>query len=284
MSFPWEGETYYPSLIHCGIQEHEGEPRKPAKAHDHNVYHILLFLEGYGNFLFNERSVPVASGLFLLCPPGLSHSFQPQNEGRVKYIELTFEYVSRDNRLDFSFDRVFSVLFNTDIRTRYFYMLDKEGMNRFRNLHNRLYNRLVAGKGGGADYEVDLGFLDIMLFVLDLIGKEERLSLGKEKGWGEKIGLLKELIHNGFPAKFSLDDASRELGLSKSYMIKRFKEKYGQTPVDYDRRLRINVAADLIVSTNRTLEDIAQSLGFCDVFYFIKTFKKYKGVTPGRYA
>ena len=64
-------------------------------------------------------------------------------------------------------------------------------------------------------------------------------------------------------------------------MIKKFRQKYGMTPMEFDRRLRIDAAADLIVSSNRTMEDIALSLGFYDVFHFIRTFKKYKASLRG---
>ena len=53
-----------------------------------------------------------------------------------------------------------------------------------------------------------------------------------------------------------------ELGWTKSYMIKKFRENYGLTPMELDRRLSIDAAADLIISSNRTMEDIAVSLGY----------------------
>ena len=47
--------------------------------------------------------------------------------------------------------------------------------------------------------------------------------------------------------------------------------------------MRIEKAKELLTSTNMTLNEISDSVGFNDYFYFLKTFKKFTGVTPGKY-
>jgi AraC-like DNA-binding protein/mannose-6-phosphate isomerase-like protein (cupin superfamily) len=278
-TFPVEGNLYYPSIIHCGLQEHESIKATPLRPHEHGVYHLLLFLEGNTDFISGGRSVPAARGLFVISSPGDRHSFLPHLPGRVKYIELTFEYISLERRLNKSFEEILSCLLNTVVESKTFYMLDEEKIEFFKSLHSRLYYRLSLEE----NYQVDLILLEIFLFIRDMMGLINRLVEIQKDKRKNRASQIKEMIHSRFPAKFNFNEISSELGISKSYLIKKFKEEYACTPLEYDRKLRINAAADLIISTNRTLEDIAFSLGFCDVFYFIKTFKKYKGVTPGKY-
>ena len=56
-----------------------------------------------------------------------------------------------------------------------------------------------------------------------------------------------------------------------------------QTPMDYLNRQRIEQACYEISTTDDSITDIAYRNGFNDLSYFIRTFKKYKGTTPGKY-
>ncbi|HCL02048.1 MAG TPA: AraC family transcriptional regulator, partial [Lachnoclostridium phytofermentans] len=54
-------------------------------------------------------------------------------------------------------------------------------------------------------------------------------------------------------------------------------------PIDYLNYYRIEQACYQISQSEDTLTDIAFRCGFNDFSYFIKTFKKYKGITPKKY-
>ena len=54
--------------------------------------------------------------------------------------------------------------------------------------------------------------------------------------------------------------------------------------MDYLNYQRIEHAAYMLSTSHETVTDIAYACGFNDLSYFIKTFKKYKNVTPGQYT
>ena len=53
--------------------------------------------------------------------------------------------------------------------------------------------------------------------------------------------------------------------------------------MDYLTRQRIEQACCQLATTDDSITEIAYRNGFNDLSYFIRTFKKYKGVTPGKY-
>ena len=57
----------------------------------------------------------------------------------------------------------------------------------------------------------------------------------------------------------------------------------GKPPIEYLNEYRIEKAVRKLRLTNLSITDIAFSCGFSDLSYFIKTFKKTKGVSPGKY-
>ena len=53
--------------------------------------------------------------------------------------------------------------------------------------------------------------------------------------------------------------------------------------MDYLNRQRIEQACFQLAATDDSITEVAYKCGFNDLSYFIRTFRKYKGVTPGRY-
>lgn len=73
-------------------------------------------------------------------------------------------------------------------------------------------------------------------------------------------------------------------GISTVYFRKLFTEVTGYSPIDYLHVFRISRAKDLLKSDYGTLSDVAQSVGYPNVYHFSKTFKKIAGIAPGQYA
>ena len=57
----------------------------------------------------------------------------------------------------------------------------------------------------------------------------------------------------------------------------------GKTPIEYLNEYRIEKATRKLRLTDMSVTDVAFSSGFSDLSYFIKIFKKTKGVSPGKY-
>lgn len=69
-------------------------------------------------------------------------------------------------------------------------------------------------------------------------------------------------------------------GMSYSYFAKLFRETYNQSCKEYIEFTRLNKVADLLLFTNLDLNYISQETGFADCSHLIRTFKKWKGLTP----
>lgn len=68
--------------------------------------------------------------------------------------------------------------------------------------------------------------------------------------------------------------------MSYSHFARRFKENYGRTCKEYIKYIRLNKAQDMLLYSDYDLEYIAQKSGFSDCSYFIRTYKKWRGITP----
>ena len=80
-----------------------------------------------------------------------------------------------------------------------------------------------------------------------------------------------------------LDDVANHVGLNASYFSSVFKKGLSISFSQYLMQLRIEEACRLLRQTDRTLVEIALSLGFENQSYFSKSFKKHKGMSPNQY-
>jgi YesN/AraC family two-component response regulator len=71
--------------------------------------------------------------------------------------------------------------------------------------------------------------------------------------------------------------------MTVAYISHLFKKQMGIGIVDYINRFRIEKAKELLIDPRLKLNDIAEILGYANDAAFIRVFKKYEGVTPGRY-
>ncbi|KRF10030.1 hypothetical protein ASG89_00310 [Paenibacillus sp. Soil766] len=76
---------------------------------------------------------------------------------------------------------------------------------------------------------------------------------------------------------------SENLGISPSYMSKLFKEQTGETLPDYINKVRLEKAKELLRDEKLNISDAAVKVGYLNSNALIRSFKKYEGVTPGKY-
>lgn len=97
----------------------------------------------------------------------------------------------------------------------------------------------------------------------------------------EKLKKVLEFIRSSFDKPITLDDMAASASMSSKYFCAFFKEMTHKTPVEYLITYRIERAARQLLTTDRSVTDIAFTCGFNDLSYFIKTFKQQKGSSPG---
>lgn len=65
--------------------------------------------------------------------------------------------------------------------------------------------------------------------------------------------------------------------------MSKLKQKTGHSPIDYFFQMKMQKASQQLDFTNRSVKDIAMSMGFDDPYYFSKRFKKITGMSPRKY-
>lgn len=90
-------------------------------------------------------------------------------------------------------------------------------------------------------------------------------------------------ITNHLTEKITAIDICKALGVSHGYLSTTFKKANGLTIPEYVNKQKIELAKNLLESTDKSLSDISNYLSFSSQSYFQSLFKKYEGCTPTEY-
>jgi two-component system response regulator YesN len=94
---------------------------------------------------------------------------------------------------------------------------------------------------------------------------------------------MEKYIQDNFAGPISLQRMSEEFNLSESHISNIIKKNTGKNFSSHLVGCRIKKAQALLRTTNDSIDDIAEKVGYPDYFYFIKVFKKTTGISPTCY-
>lgn len=91
------------------------------------------------------------------------------------------------------------------------------------------------------------------------------------------------LIQRHYADPITLDDLVEISGMSRRNFIRTFESAMGSPPIKYLIRLRVQQACKLLRESDRSVTDIAMSVGFSDSNYFSRQFRSLTGSSPRDY-
>ena len=94
--------------------------------------------------------------------------------------------------------------------------------------------------------------------------------------------VLTYIVEN-YDRKPDLEQLARMCYLSESRFSHKFREEMGVSPIEYQYRLRISRAAELLKATDSTVKEVSLAVGFQDEAYFHTRFRSTYGKTPTQY-
>lgn len=131
------------------------------------------------------------------------------------------------------------------------------------------------------DMEIHEKLSSLLLNIMKESWHEKEVDMTSEKR--KDLRQIREYLEENFDKKIQLDDIAEKYNISKYYLSHIFNEQYGTSVNNYLISLRITKAKQFLRFTNMTTTEVANRLGYEDVNYFIRLFKKIENVTPGEY-
>jgi two-component system response regulator YesN len=92
-----------------------------------------------------------------------------------------------------------------------------------------------------------------------------------------------DYIHEHYNEELSIEYFAGLLNMSNGHFSRTFKEEVGEKYVEYSAKYRLKKAKQFLLETDMKIDDIALMIGYWGRNSFIRTFRKYEGITPAKY-
>ena len=106
--------------------------------------------------------------------------------------------------------------------------------------------------------------------------KEDKRSQGVRR-----VKQVLRKIRREYMTPLTLGDLAEVAGVSEKYLCRLFSDITGRTPIDYLNYYRIERACEELLSSYKSITEIAIGCGYNDPSYFVKQFRRYKIDPPG---
>ena len=253
-------------------------PRYHMNYHWHMEFEFIRILEGEFFVTLDGKEITALPGDFLVINSGTLHSGIPKD---CVYECLVFD-MNAFLRHNPSCKNLVQRLVDRSVLVYHHFRSENS------EVHNIIWNIFDAIKSMPEGYELTVfgeiyHFLGMVyakhLYYLDTEEPQTRKDFKRVK----QLKSVLELIENNYMNPITLDEMADTVHMSSKYFCKFFLEMTRQRPMDYLNRYRIERACFELSISDTSVTEIAYNCGFNDLSYFIKTFKKYKNITPGKY-
>lgn len=267
-TFHFPLEFYYVDEMH---------PRYTMSCHWHVEYEIIRILKGSLIIYLNQKEIHANEGDIIFIRDGILHSAVPI-DCIYECVVFNINMLLKDNFSGIKY--IQNIRDHNIIINDYFPKSDLE----FNTTIFNLFETLKVKKTG---YELMILGLLYQAFSIIYSNKLYSQDYSHTQKDSKKITQLKKVlgvIEERYSSTITLEDLSKVVGMSPKYFCKFFYEMIHKTPIDYLNYYRIECASYQLLTTDLSITDIAYNCGFNDLSYFIKSFKKYKGITPSKYS
>ena len=93
----------------------------------------------------------------------------------------------------------------------------------------------------------------------------------------------RDVADRNYAEPLDLEALAATAGVSKYHFLRCFAAEYGETPMQYVTRRRIERASDLLRATNLTVTEVCNLVGYSSLGSFSVKFRELVGMSPSEY-
>lgn len=242
--------------------------------HKHTSYELIVVDRGPYRCLLNDERIILSYGEFLIIKPGDIHQdlFRP---GQDHYV-LHFSLQASDN-----IKGSIIQLFDSNIKPEL--QVGTEALGDPFSFFKRLQNELITDDVFST-YVQD-SMLETFFWQLIRLLPQETLS-GQFRQLSRQLEFhtkLQDLFHKKYQTNLTVTEMAREFAMSERTLAYRCKELINQTPSKAFTEFRINKATELLQSSNISIQEASDEMGYENPFHFSRVFKSVMDCSPKQY-
>ncbi len=209
---------------------------------------LAYMIKGRAELVSDKKSVEVKEGQLFFIPKNLGYQSYWYGEDEIQFLSFAFVELGVSEKMNFELQSL--------------------------DCSDELAEKVMAIETKGRKVSLDA----LARFYAVMAEAAPLLKPAAENREAERVDIVKNCIreHPFFP----LSEIAELCAISEPYMYSLFKKCTGTTPNDYRQRVLCEMGTELLLTTDKKVEEISDMLCFSSSSYFRKVLKKQIGATP----
>ncbi len=265
----------FPITIRAARSSYVG-PIDEASTALHEAIEIKYFYEGSATLFIGENTVSAGAGDVVVINPYEFHSTiscDSENHGKYHLFMIGLDFFERSRGADVDLRHI---------------LLGKQTI--FKTLHQgnerlrEVLTKIVEEKECWDEYSrlAIFGLVGELISILLRCGTDTAKTPPSED-MIHRYTTIEPAIRNirdNYQKSFSIDGLSKLCTVSKYHFCRIFKEVMGMSAIQYINYYRLKIADAMLQNSDKSINEIAETVGFEDASYFSKLYKKTFGASP----
>lgn len=241
------------------------QPGHSVKPHMHeDYYHLVCVERGEMIFSLDREEFPLRENEAVLVHKGVQHGFVNNTGENILSCEIKFVVLSK------SLDRILSRSPQGPFHDSFLAQLVSHIAREYR------LNKAMKDDAAAVA-------LETLIYHLTVEERESNSSrIIDTGGYSDLSCRVIDYLTEHYSETLSLDDVSEGVGITKTYLCNAFRKNTGMTIFDCLKLIRIRKAAEFLVYSDLSLNQIAQMCGLVSASHFNRVFMHYVGIPPGQ--
>ena len=255
---------------------------KSVREHEHDFLELVYVLRGSARHFMNGEEIIIKKGDYLIIDYNTAHRYEQVGSEVFSIVNCLFYpgFIDRTLRECRKFSEV---LDNYLIHYSY------------RSINANPVNRIFSDDDGSVGHNImkmyseyggkQAGYIEILrcllietiIFTMRKLREEDRLVYNNIENY------IAGYVNENYMNKITLTELSKKLAYSLPYLSRTFRQSSGMTFESFLQKTRIEQSCRLLANTDKKIIDIAECVGYTDLKFFSKTFKKFMNMSPREY-
>ncbi len=246
--------------------------------HWHEEVEIIKMQEGISSFCVDGNWYQASTGDILILRPFVMHSINrfENNDASIDAVVFNLRLLGSDEA-DICTLKYFAPLLNEKHSMPCIVHPTDSWYTAFNQSLTSLFLCDENSAGAELDIKANLYWMFYHIYSNRLINIPHNVSEDKRC---YTVRLALEFIRTEYMNNITIQQIAKHCGYSEFYIMKLFKQFTGCSCVDYINNYRLTIAGRQLTDTDDDIASIAYQVGYNNVSYFNRQFKKQYGMTP----
>ncbi|WP_438349329.1 AraC family transcriptional regulator [Paenibacillus sp. FA6] len=251
-------------------------------------FELLYVVQGQAATTIYGQRIDIAAGQLIFLPSGVFHQNEVVSKPDASFIGIHFDFfdelnIATEADMIVNEDNIHSNKFALEACSESYTSLSSQVVYTIPLVCIQLMEKLVHEfTMRHLGYELVCRSL-ILNILAHLLRISRSISLTHASPHASKLSKIMEQIESSPSESWCNHSIANELQLSVDYTAKLFKQTAGMPPNEFVQSIRHREARRLLSETDMTIEQIGEQVGYPDIHYFSRMFRRQEGIPASEY-